>query len=90
MLVSVHVVNILDLVVLGITSAVALLSLVGAFYVVPWSHRSRQGRLVKEFNHLWITRCALQLLGACYALSLDLRLQVRALPHEWHRVPHHS
>jgi hypothetical protein len=49
---------------------------VGALYIVPWSRRSRRSRTTREFNHLWVTRFLLQLIAACYALSLCLRLQV--------------
>jgi hypothetical protein len=48
----------------------------GALYIVPWTSSSRSSTTTREFNHLWITRCLLQIIAACYALSLDLRLQV--------------
>lgn len=55
----------------------------GALYTVPWRGfiQRQQGCTAADttggFNTLWSTRASLQLLGAGYALSLCLRLQVR-------------
>ncbi len=75
-MISVEALNATDWAVLGLTGSIALLSLFGALYVVPWTKRARAGTPTREFNFLWTTRCLLQVLGACYALSLCLRLQV--------------
>ncbi|KAF6260319.1 hypothetical protein COO60DRAFT_1685454 [Scenedesmus sp. NREL 46B-D3] len=62
--------------VVSLTGLIAVISLLGALYSVPWTFRSRQQVATRAFNYLWVTRALLQIIAACYALSLDLRLQV--------------
>lgn len=73
-----RVVDITDWAVLGLTCAIAAASLLGAAYCVPWTPRSRAQASTRAFNYLWTTRTLLQLIAALYALSLDLRLEVRS------------
>lgn len=75
-MIPVEIVSDIDWAVLALTGFIAVASLIGAVYIVPWTRGSRQQATTKEFNYLWITRFLLQLIGACYVLSLDLRLQV--------------
>lgn len=76
MLVPPGVVSLIDWAVLALTGCIAIASLVGALYSVPWTRRARRQAPTRAFNYLWITRFTLQITGALYALALDLRLQV--------------
>jgi hypothetical protein len=78
MLVPPPVVSLIDWAVLALSGTIAGVSLVGALYSVPWTRRGRRMASTRAFNYLWITRFMLQLIGALYALALDLRLQVGA------------
>jgi len=77
MLVPPAVVSLIDWAVVALSGFIAVASLVGALYSVPWTRRARRQASTRAFNYLWITRFMLQFIGALYALALDLRLQVR-------------
>lgn len=60
MLVPPGVVSLVDWATLALSGLIALASLAGALYAVPWTPKARRMAPTRAFNFLWVTRLLLQ------------------------------
>lgn len=54
------IVSLVDWATLALSGVIAVASLAGALYSVPWTRRARRMPSTRAFNYLWVTRFMLQ------------------------------
>lgn len=69
-------VDVIDWITISVSLLLAALCVAVAAYVIPWTPAARKLVITRDFNILWITRCCLQTIAACYCLCLLLRLPI--------------